>query len=675
MGDQQRQVGIIDLIISYVSLVSILNVILLSVGYFYPLLSLLFSLIVLILFVLIFKIKVVKKVSKFPWILIGILVITLLLRLNPNLYLTGGQDQGTYVSLSKQYEINHSLYLTDKLRDSFSESLKKLYDNGNVFLGIEMKDEQTSEYVMPFYPVFPSWMSVSSDLLGSDNRVYALTFFSILSVISVYLFSYEISGRDKKIALLSAFLVAINPLHVYFSRVPLTEVVSSTFFFFFFYYLVRFYNDYKEGKINPIYLIISLLVANALFYTRMSALLVLPIIILLPIGAYMLKKDHNLTKYLCRYSIIWGSLLAVSYIYYSIFIPELFSSILQGRILNILNTKLLLILLVIFLIVAGIFLFIKKFRKLLSQIIHLIRKYIFFIAIFVFLALIAYELYFYINNIFIIGKFSFFSTESLSYFKQLNFVATFLYLSPIGFVLLPISFWYFRRTNDAKLQIVAILLMIFLIAYWGFSRLSPYHYYFVRYQLSELIPLCLIFLSIFFISISKKTLGKILSICFIVLTTGYFGYFSLLQLRDYEGANKEVFEDLQTIVKKNDLLLVANNNFGSAQQITFPIKYYYGVNTFPMYTSTYIDMVEVQALKEDYENVYILMVDPNFAQDRIKLVKEIDFKHNYFVHCNREKDAYFEMSGHSKDIPFCKYIVIPNRYYYGTYKMYLYSWE
>mgnify|MGYP007068780136 FL=1 len=76
-----------------------------------------------------------------------------------------------------------------------------------------------------------------------------------------------------------------------------------------------------------------------------------------------------------------------------------------------------------------------------------------------------------------------------------------------------------------------------------------------------------------------------------------------------------------------------------------------------------------------YDKVYLLTAINTISAEGIKFVKEIDFQNNYFVHCNRSEDAYFEMENHSKDIPFCKYIIIPNRYFYGTYKMYLYEWE
>lgn len=674
---EKKRISIVETILLYICIVSVLNVILLSVQSFYPIISIIIGFGLLCLFLLISKRKITLRENRFNIFFLLIIAIGLFFRATPNLYITGGQDQGSYVSLSKQYEINSGLYIRDNLRKSLSQEAKTLYDKSGAatMLGVKVLDLDESVFYMPFYPVFPSWMSIFGSIFGSENRIYALTMFSILSIVAVYLFSYEISGKKKEIALLSSFLIAINPLHVYFSRIPLTEIVSLCFFLFSFYFLIKFYNDYRENKEQLFTLFLSLFTALVLFFTRMSALLYLPIIILIPIVSTLFSKDKKLAKYLSIYSAIWIVLLSLSYLFYYIFLPDLFNSIFQGRILGVVDPKIIIVLILSLFAFFLAFLWIKKIQEIFKKILSFIHKYIFLLFISIFIGLLLYGLYFYVKEIFIDNSYSLFSFASLSYLKQLNFLATFLYMSPMGFLLIPIAIYYLAKKKDIKITILNLLIVVFLIYCWGITRLSPYHYYFVRYQLSELIPLGTILISIFLVDIFRKRFGKIVVISTIIFSTIYFGYFSLIQLREYEGADQTSYKDLQSIIKKDDLLLVANNNFESSQQIVFPMKYYYGINTFLIYTSTYIDYKEVKELKEIYKNVYLLMTKPDFEQQSIKLVKEVDFKHNYFVHCNRKDDRYFKMEGHTDDIPFCKYIVIPNRYYFGTYKMYLYLWE
>ncbi|GEM_PF-2188449 len=674
---EKKRFSIVDTTFLYICIVSILNVILLSVNWFYPIISIAIGFVVLFLFFIISRRKITLKDNRFSILFLLIIVIGLFFRATPNLYITGGQDPGSYVSLSKQYEINHGLYIKDKLRESLSNEAKTLYDKSGAatMLGVKALDLDESLFYMPFYPVFSSWMSLFGSIFGSDNRIYALTMFSILSIVGVYLLTYEVSGRRKKVALLSSFLIAINPLHVYFSRIPLTEVVSLSLFLLFLYFLVKFYNDYKENREQQITLILSLIVALVLFFTRMSALLYAPIIIAIPIVSAQFSKDKKLTKYLTIYSVIWIILLSVSYLFYYFFLPDLFRSIFEGRVLGIFDSNTISLSTIVAFFLVLISLRFKTIQNTLKRVLEFIHKYIFILFIIIFVGLILYELYFYAKEIFIDNSYSLLSFESLSYFKQLNFLATFLYMSPVGFLLIPIAVYYLSKRKNIKITILISLILVFLIYCWGITKFSPYHYYFVRYQLSELVPLSIILISIFLASIYKNKWGKILSFSVVIFSTIYFGYFSWIQLREYEGADQTTFKELQTIVQKDDLLLVANNNFESSQQIVFPMKYYYGINTFLIYTSTYIDYEEIKELKETYKNVYILTTNSGFDQQNIKLVKEINFKHNYFVHCNRKDDRYFKMEGHSVDIPFCKYIVIPNRYYFGTLKMYLYSWE
>ena len=189
---------------------------------------------------------------------------------------------------------------------------------------------------------------------------------------------------------------------------------------------------------------------------------------------------------------------------------------------------------------------------------------------------------------------------------------------------------------------------------------TPYHYYFTRYQFSEVIPFATILLSIFLVDISKK--WKVISIILIVLMSVYLGYFSYLQMRDTEGSSKESYEEVSDIVK-DSVVFIDRDEFVSYNQIAFPLRYYYGVKIF--------SVRDISTIK-DYRG-YLLSDNPQLENDDLKFVKEIDFRHNYFVHCNRSEDAYFEMENHSEDIPFCKYIIIPNRFYEGIYKTYLYQ--
>jgi hypothetical protein len=230
------------------------------------------------------------------------------------------------------------------------------------------------------------------------------------------------------------------------------------------------------------------------------------------------------------------------------------------------------------------------------------------------------------------------------------------------------------KSEKLEYKILLILLTIFLVYDWFVLKLIAYHYYFARYQLSELIPLSIIIISILLISISKKKFGKILLIVFVAFNIFYMGFFSIIQSRDSIGADTAAYEYLDEKIDQNDLLFVVRKNFESFNQIVLPLKYYYNMNVFSLTSFRYTTDLNLREYKDQFEDVYILTTYPDIGGKSIKLVKELNFEHNYLVHCRRDEDKYFEMSNHSKDIPFCEYIIIPNRFYYGEYKMYLYEW-
>jgi hypothetical protein len=662
-----KHINIVDLLIFFIANVSFINIVLLVTNCFYPSISLIIGIIITIAYLLISKTSIQFKDTRFNWIFIVIVLISIFLRLAPNLYLTGGQDQGTYVSLSKQYEENHSLYITDNYRESFSDEMKVLYDKGMTFLGVEKVDQDTSKYVMPFYPVFPSWMSIFSSLFGSDNRVYALSFFGVFSVIGIYLLAYEISGRRKSVGLLASLFLSINPLHLYFSRIPVTEIVSLTFLLFGLYYLIKFLKDAKNNQAQISNLYFSLTIFNAFFYTRMNGVFFLPLIVLVPLLLLLFVKNRELLRNILIYSFIWIVLFVISLLFYRYFLPDLYSLIWGSKLLSFVSYEVIFACLAI---VCVFFIFtvkINKIARFVKEVLLFLKSNLFIFVLIIFFSLIFYELFIFLREDFT-NNYSLFSKESLSFFKQLNFLIGFLYLSPFLFVLLPISFIYFRKTENTILQILISYISIFLIYYWGVMKISLYHYYFARYQLSELIPLAIILVSIFLVDISKKRIGKIISIIIVSLTVVYFGFFSAIQLRDIEGANKTVYEDIKEIVGDGQLIILPKQSVDSFNQVIFPIKYYYGLDVFPLR--------KLESFSRDKsKDTYILSTFSTLEREDIHLVKKIEFKHNYFVHCYREDDRYFKMVGHSEDIPFCKYMIIPNRYYYGSYTMYLYEWK
>lgn len=652
---------------------SILSVIFLLLESFSPIIVLALSTLTTIVTFLLLRKRVLYSFSPFSWGFLIIVFLVLCLRIKPNLYITGGQDQGSYVALSKQYEVEGSLYIHDDFRDSLNQYGKDLYDASNEYLGIEQKDI-SSDYTIPFYPILPSWMATFSATLGSDFGIYAISIFSLLSIGAVYLFTYYLTS-NRTVSNISALLLATNPLHVYFSRIPLTEVFSITFFFLMMAFFLKFFQSYREDKKwSNFDLILSLLCGVSLFFTKMSALIFLPIIWIIPVSLKIFGKDKCLTKIVTDYSIAWTVLLIISYIFYFSYIPELYETIIGTRILRYINYLQIAMIASIALILTWIFSRIKKVNKAVKKLYLWININISKIFLLVVCVSIFYELYYYINEILVTGEYSLMSFESLSYFKQQSFLVPFLYLSPIGFGIL---LWGSLSTSEKKSEyfFVFLSLIIYLIFYWVGYRLTPYHYYFARYQLSEILPFSIILIASFLYEIRSRKNGKRLSRILLLLILLYSMFFSVIQLRDFEGSSGKGFDSVKEVVEEEDVLFIIKSDFESFNQIVYPLKYYYEINVFPIETYEMLGDKLSLSINKEYNNKYILTTDPQLEIDGVVLEEGISFDHNYLTHCLRSEDSFFDMESSTKDLPLCKYLIIPNRFYRGIFNTYLYRWD
>jgi hypothetical protein len=422
----------------------------------------------------------------------------------------------------------------------------------------------------------------------------------------------------------------------------------------------------------------ALVCSNAMFYTRMNAVFLLPILLVILLLSIAFIKEKPIKRKLLQFALIWLGTFILSFVFYRIFLPNLFDKIVGNRLLSYLESSYVILgLISISLVLILMFIF-RKSRDVLKNAVRYLYRNINIIFLVVFFLLIGYELYFYVKDVFISNGYTLFSNESLSLLKQQSFLATFLYLSPLGFVILPFSVFYFGKERDFSKGILILLLTITIVYCWGVLRLTPYHYYFVRYQLSELIPISIIFISLAVGGLLKREKFKVVTLIIVTIISIYFGYFSFIQHRDIEGSNAEAYEYLDNLLDKDDGLFIVRSEFSSFHQIALPMRYYYDMELIPLLSITYTNKFDFQEMKRSYEDAYMLTTIPTLEKNnpvRYELIRELEFKNNFFVHCLRNEDKYFGMIGHSEDIPFCEYIVIPNRYYYGTYKMYLYRWK
>jgi len=125
-------------------------------------------------------------------------------------------------------------------------------------------------YILIFF------VSISIMLFGVSqiSVVLPILIASLLNIILIYLLAKEM--YDEKIALLSAFLLAILPADIFSSTVLEADIIMNTFLLvgILFYYKFK-----KQGKKPYLFSLVGVFIAIALFI-KVFALLILPIIFL-----------------------------------------------------------------------------------------------------------------------------------------------------------------------------------------------------------------------------------------------------------------------------------------------------------------------------------------------------------------------------------------------------------
>ncbi len=225
----------------------------------------------------------------FP-ILLLVLLAALLFRVGPFRTMHGGQDQGLYVGMSAHLQREGSVFIDDPLPDALPDRRsREIYEAGLLTdppFGAAMQpgvyySHTRGDYVFQFYHLQSLWMATFAEIFGDGARFHALTFFGLLSVLGLCLLTFELTG--SRLAVLAAgLLLAVNPLHAYFSRFPVTEVVALGFSSVGFYYLARAFRGMRDAA--PGAAVTSLLTLAAasvslVFFVRITGFLYMPALV------------------------------------------------------------------------------------------------------------------------------------------------------------------------------------------------------------------------------------------------------------------------------------------------------------------------------------------------------------------------------------------------------------
>ena len=576
-----------------------------------------------------------------------LMLLALAFRADPYPWINGGQDQGVYISMSAHYQHGGNIFIednvlphlaSDKARDVYVDGRRGGGFHPGVYYGGE------KDYVFQFYHLHPLWMAIFAEFLGDDGRVYSLVFFSLLSIIFLSLLTFELTN-SRMASISVGLLLAVNPLHTFFSKWPVTEIVALFFSSMAFYYLARAYRLSENVIQARSALIISCLSLAMLFFVRITGFLYLPGLFLLFIaGAWLFKvRNARFGLDLIIYVVTCVSIYILSIFYGLKFSPNYSVDIYRGVFGKLSNlpwalalggglTLMLMLMLVIYYVIGK-----RRISSTLEPFVQS-RCLVNVILLFIFLVC-AVSLY----KVFLIGYTNAYATDgwigkqwnlsgsgiqAVTRSSVLNWL---LYTSP--FLVISGFFALFFKKIDLCMSLLLAMLAVGLGAVVFQHPVLPYQYYYARYLLSEAVPYGIV---VFCVAVmgSDSLFWRRLGVGVIALSILTFGYFTFKQFGVEEGVRPlQVFERISSHVDENDLLLIEPDGWRIHRFVVeTPLRFYFNLKTFALSSSE--REAKLDSFSNDFNNIWLL--SPRQLDAKIfKLVERVE-----------HHDKIMERSGH-----------------------------
>ena len=530
-------------------------------------------------------------------VLLAILFLSLIFRTAPFPWVHGGQDQGVYVNMSSYFQHGGKIFIEDNVINTLpSEKLVKIYKENlrpgafqpGVFYGGE------KDYVFQFYHLHPLWMGIFGDFFGDMGRVYSLTFFSLLSIIGLFLLTFELSG-SRLAAGSVGVLIALNPLHAFFSKWPVTEVVALAFSSLSLYYLARYLKlFFEKGRSNRILVVIAALCMSALFFVRISGFFYVPFfLILFIIGLFLAYSKKNAAGYgLMLFSGICLILYATSVYYGLVFSPNYSNSIYRvtfGKFLGE-NWKYIVFIgastIISAVLVVWFFAHKGRLPKAVWRIVNPTLWSYFCLAIMFIAAVIS------LAKVYLLGFTDYYARHpwwdllwglsggGYQVVISSGLLNAVVYSSPFLLFLLFASF-----REQAKKAHFSLLLIFITVPFFANIVLNqfvlPYQYYYARYLLSEIVPYAIVLMVLSF-ALSKNRKLKWIGFLAVLATIPLFVYFSAKQLGAEQGVRPyKIIKSIASTVDGNDILLFNREGWHiSSEAIKTPLVFYFGKKVY-----------------------------------------------------------------------------------------------
>ena len=500
-------------------------------------------------------------------------LVALFFRLDVYPHVMGGQDQGLYTNMAALLERDGQLYYRDELRAALPADLRDIYDKTKM-PGTSLVDPATSLKTIDFYPLHPAWMAIAKSVFGENRHTFSLFLFSALYLFAAFALVNRIF-HSRLAGWFAAILLAVNPAMAFFSKYPVTETVALTFSLNAFLFLLVGAGESDRSR-RILYLVASLLMFNAYFYTRMQFLMLLPFFVAAMVAVWLtLPAGPRRRDTLFAMAAVLG-LFGLSIFFYVRLQPTLavpmmehFSSFVPGgRLLeaSVLGG------LAAFALLAIIRYSSQVRGAVINVLLMMLRAAPYLLAL-SFLAAVPSVFSFASDGRLSPFPFEIPLNEDPWVFRYHIAYRFMLMVSPIGAVMLLFMWW---RNYDWP--VLARVLMLFVASCWLLQLLQPaipYLYYYGRYLVGEILPYSLLLVA----GALAVLLGRVrwLGGLALISTIAYSLGFSIPQVGKIEGDDGRWFTEVKRTVGSGMVVLVDGD-----ERVSTGLSIYQDLDVFPL---------------------------------------------------------------------------------------------
>ncbi len=586
--------------------------------------------------------------------LVLMLLVAALLRWPPAAHLESTSDQAVYMAMAAYFAENGTLDVTDDVRDSLaSPDAVARFDRNNISSvyqpGIYVDLEKPGHYVFQFYHVHPLWMAIFGGVLGLDHAVWSQIFFGLLSLFFAALIAERLSC-DWRTGIAFAGLLACLPLHVFFSKFPISEMPTLAFAFLAVYAMLRG-SECDNDQVQARWLVLAALAFATIFLTRISGFVYLPVLYVGALLCHAFVEDDRRRK---RWGFFWLSVVAC---YFGSVIYGLVFSAPYSQAIYLMHFGPVLawvpwILAACALIAALPFAILrgaagrKRLRGWMQRAWFQGQRWIPLLLLVLLVlgavrvGLLAFTDYYRGNDWYDqTWRMSHAGTNAI---LRSALVVAAENMGPVLVLLLPFALW---KPGVSASRVLLTTMVLAMIAYSAVLQwFLPFQYYYSRYLLSELVPFTLLLVVIRAADWWRVVARRRWIAAGFALTAVYFAWYAwpLIGFREARHAESSLAR-IANEVDPGSVLLVDEEGIDFASHFVTPLRMWFGTNVYSVHDFAEIPVIVQDLKRAGAQNILLLSgrngIPRLFAYDMRVHVEQTRMERSPYIPRQSEMDA------------------------------------